>query len=115
MDGLTVAIGEMRRELWDNRTVYVIDLDEAETKRAIAHINGNPRTFIPGLDIVEDGYYVAYQRIPYIVEMRVPDRRREDIDEICAAVGMEFYDEFTYFLKKKGYMLDEWSVEEIPV
>ncbi|MCL2054972.1 MAG: hypothetical protein FWG90_11145 [Oscillospiraceae bacterium] len=113
--GDTVIIGEMRRELRDKFTVYVIDLDEAQTAEAIKKSGRNLCTLIPGLDIEDDGYYVEYQLVPYIVEMRVPDRRREDIAQICAQNNMKHYDEFTYFLNNKGFGMDEWSVEEIEI
>ena len=113
--GDTVTIGEIRRELRGKLTVYVIDLNETQTAAAIKKSGRNLCTLIPGLDIEDDGYYVEYQLIPYIVEMRVPDRRREDIAQICTQNNMKHYDEFTYFLKNKGFGMDEWSVEEVEI
>jgi len=111
-----IVAGEIRRELMDDiKTIYVIDLNKESIAEILKYAHANECTLIPGLDIDEDGYYVEYKQVPFIVEQRVPDRRRQDIDKICAQNGMRYYDEFTFFLKNKGRCLDEWSVEEIPI
>jgi hypothetical protein len=111
----SVAIGVISRGLKGMKTIYAIDLDPQKVEEVLKYDVSNLCTLIPGLDIEEDGYYVEYQQPPFIVEMRVPDRRRNDINEIAEKHGMDYYDEFTYFLITKGYVGDEWSVEPIGV
>jgi len=109
----SIVVGTISRGLQGKKTVYVLDLDEEQVDKVLELDESNLHTLIPGVDIVEDGYYIEYQLPPYLVEMRVPDRRRTDINEIAEKAGMEYYDEFTFFLYNNGYAGDEWSVEEI--
>jgi len=111
--GTSINVGTISRGLRGTKTIYTIDLMPQKIDEVLHLDPSNLHTLIPGLDIVEDGYYVEYQQPPFIVEMRVPDRRRSNINEIAASYGMDYYDEFTYFLTKKGYVGDEWSVESI--
>lgn len=72
-------------------------------------------TFIPGIDLELDGYYVPFSKLPYLIYSRVADPRRDDLDEILERLGMEEYDAFTMFMRNKGNGLDNLWVDEVPV
>ena len=116
-EGKDYKIGTISKEFMMDRfiCIYVIDLD----KNAIDELKKIDKTvnsiFIPGVDLDLDGYYIASSRIPYIVQMRVVDKRRDDLQKYLDMFNMEAYDAFTMFMRNHGYGGDNFWVEEVPV
>lgn len=96
-------------------TAYVFDLDKDKIDALKPLDKEVGRLLIPGLDLEEDGYYVASSRVPYFVSMRVIDRRRDDLQKYLDMFNMEAYDAFTMFMRNHGYGCDNFWVEEVPV
>ena len=112
----TYPVGTISKELLndDQTIVYVFDLD----KNAINKLKKlDPEhvcdMFIPGLDIADDGYYQVFKRLPFLVESRVIDRRRDDLQEHLEKYHMKEYDAFTLFLRSGGHSLDKLYVQDV--
>lgn len=114
-DGTLFPVGEIRKELTDKPDIaYAFDLSEAKMKELQEILGESVVTLLPGFD-TDYGYYKRYHFIPFFISMRVPDSRRQDINEIIKRYDMKRYDPFTFLLRNKGYSKDNWRVEEIDV
>lgn len=109
-------IGELRKEVGlDNNISYVFDIDKDKLDglKQYGEDTSSP-TIITGIDL-DYGYRQRHVRVPFFINMRTPDRRREDIDEILERYGLEYYDQFEILLRNKGFSLDKWRVlKEFP-
>lgn len=108
-----IWIGEIRKELHDVATFkYVMALNEAVI---LSLVRTQPTihlaTFIPGLDMEQDGFYREFDELPFLVAMRVPDQRRGDVAEGKFSQVSNFYDPFTYYLDSGGRSLDGFWVQ----
>lgn len=108
-------IGTISKEFIKDKMMigYIFDLDKKaidKLSKVAPYIND---TFIPGIDLELDGYYVAFQRLPYLISSRVADPRRDDINDILAQFGMEEYDAFEMFMRNHGRSVDSLWVDKV--
>ncbi|HBY21125.1 MAG: hypothetical protein A2Y24_08420 [Clostridiales bacterium GWE2_32_10] len=110
-DKIYIVIGELREEMDENfKRLYIIDIKEEKVMQLVdlGYIQ-HDFNILPVMNI-EHGYYQRHVRLPAFITMRVPDRRRTDINEILQRFGLEYYDAFEILLRNKGRSLDEWRV-----
>jgi hypothetical protein len=113
-DAKNIQVGTLARGITPERlSIYAFDFDESAIKEILKTYNGGRLdTLFPGIDFEEIGGYVYLTTaIPYFVEMRVPDRRRTDIDKLCKRIGLNYYDDMEFLFHNGGMSLDEWRVD----
>ena len=112
-EGKYHAVGKISLLLEDfGKFIYLFEIDEKAFGEL--HYLGfeNPTDRpnpIPGIDITY-GYTQRHDKKPFILTMRTPDPRRQDLMEIISKVGMKRYDQFEYFIRKNGISFDKWRV-----
>lgn len=112
-DTEVLEVGTLTKELTNNiEMVYVLDIDKKRIDRLKERGIDVGVLLMPGVDL-DDGYRQVFNKVPFFMSVRVPDRRREDIDDILKELGLEFYDPLEILLKTRGVSLDNWEIHEV--
>ena len=110
-DNNYINVGTLTKEIDDKYQIsYVFDIDKKELSK-VSEYEPLSAIMIPALDL-DNGYNQRFIKTPYFIQMRIFDKRRQDIDELLDMVGLKYYDQFEVMLKLKGKSIDRWECHE---
>lgn len=115
--GVAYCVGTISKEFLLDRLffAYVFDINKDTVEKLRSLDKTIDYGFIPGIELDEYGYYQAFSQLPFFIQMRVIDRRREDVDVYLKKYDMEEYDAFTLMLRSEGRSEDNFFVKEVNI
>lgn len=104
---LTREYNELNQITW---VFNMIESEVAKLQKLLPYPDDCP-ILGAGLD-VDYGYYQRHKRLPWFIELRIPDKRRDDLQELLDRAGLRFYDEYDFLISNHGVCIDNYEFWE---